>query len=354
MRRVPIGLSFVRRPLSGTAPLRRLQQISKTFMVRGLHLKVDRHYAALQNSPTLAECFGSALHHLTVFDAHNLITHFRRRSGALGAPHGFPVLPPRLEVCELLNFGARRLTTGPHTNARLRVLSLASALSLVDLRISNLPRLESLCLKDSPRLATVSGLPTAAPRLTRLDLSYCTSLSALPTLPGRLQELVLSGCQGLWALPAAVTSLSELRVLDLYDCDNLAQLPDSLGQLAALTHLRLGYCTALEELPESIGALSNLHTLDAYGCRNLLLLPGSIDQLSNLAILELACCSGLVELPETLCKLERIKDLNLIGCTNLQGFPRSLEALPRRLNTLRLPAHLQNRFAKLVDTPFVY
>jgi Leucine-rich repeat (LRR) protein len=42
----------------------------------------------------------------------------------------------------------------------------------------------------------------------------------------------------------------------------LTGLPESLGQLAALTTLNLSRCRALTGLPESLGQLAALTTLD--------------------------------------------------------------------------------------------
>jgi Leucine-rich repeat (LRR) protein len=42
----------------------------------------------------------------------------------------------------------------------------------------------------------------------------------------------------------------------------LTGLPESLGQLAALTTLDLSWCRALTGLPESLGQLAALTTLD--------------------------------------------------------------------------------------------
>jgi Leucine-rich repeat (LRR) protein len=47
----------------------------------------------------------------------------------------------------------------------------------------------------------------------------------------------------------------------------LTGLPESLGQLAALTTLDLSGCDALTGLPESLGQLAALTTLDLSGCR---------------------------------------------------------------------------------------
>ena len=62
-------------------------------------------------------------------------------------------------------------------------------------------------------------------------------------------------------------------------CKSLAALPESLGQLQALTELSLNYCSSLAALPESLGQLRALTKLYLNGCSFLTALPESADQL---------------------------------------------------------------------------
>jgi len=90
----------------------------------------------------------------------------------------------------------------------------------------------------------------------------------------------------------------------------LTELPESLGQLAALTTLNLSGCGALTGLPESLGQLAALTTLNLNGCGALTGLSDSLGMLSALAMLDLCRCDRVTRLPlsfaflpDTLCLL---------------------------------------------------
>ena len=59
-------------------------------------------------------------------------------------------------------------------------------------------------------------------------------------------------------------------MLYLNCCKSLAVLPESIGQLRALTELNLGGCSSLVALPESIGQLQVLTELNLEWCSSLL------------------------------------------------------------------------------------
>ena len=54
---------------------------------------------------------------------------------------------------------------------------------------------------------------------------------------------------------------SRLTKIDSMECSSLTVLPESIGQLQALTELSLDGCSSLTALPESIGQLQALTTL---------------------------------------------------------------------------------------------
>jgi Leucine-rich repeat (LRR) protein len=119
-------------------------------------------------------------------------------------------------------------------------------------------------------------------------------LTALPESIGNLQALTmldLTRCTALTALPESIGNLQALTTLDLSDCEALTALPESIGNLQALTTLDLSDCEALTALPESMGNLQALTTLDLSVCKALTALPESIGNLQALRI----------ELPSHLC-----------------------------------------------------
>ncbi len=83
-------------------------------------------------------------------------------------------------------------------------------------------------------------------------------------------------------LSSNLFSCSQLRMLDLAECQNLEELPSFIDQLNALQELNLSGCLSLKELPSSIGQLNALQKLVFYECFNLKELPSSIGQLNAL------------------------------------------------------------------------
>ncbi|XP_016198982.1 disease resistance protein RGA2-like [Arachis ipaensis] len=65
-------------------------------------------------------------------------------------------------------------------------------------------------------------------------------------------------------LPESTSSLCNLQVLNLNDCDKLQQLPRHLKYLKALRHLYLRWCSSLVRMPHEIGQLTSLKTLNIY------------------------------------------------------------------------------------------
>ncbi len=82
-------------------------------------------------------------------------------------------------------------------------------------------------------------------------------------------------------LSSNLFSCSQLRMLDLAECQNLEELPSSIDQLNALQELNLSGCFNLKELPSSISQLNALQELHLYGCSKLEQLPSFIGQLNT-------------------------------------------------------------------------
>ena len=119
---------------------------------------------------------------------------------------------------------------------------------------------------------------------------------------------------------ACPESLGELRL----DSQRMTMLPDSMGQLAALTTLDLRYCNKLTGLPKWIGHLTALTTLDLRSCESLTGLPELMGQLPALIMLNLSSCRSLTKLPESMGQLTALETLNLSYCTWLTGLPESM------------------------------
>ena len=76
----------------------------------------------------------------------------------------------------------------------------------------------------------------------------------------------------------------------------LVALPESMGELSALTHLDMSGCGQLRELPESLSRLVSLVEWDASYCKQISALP-ALDRMVKLTKLSVASCSELSSLP---------------------------------------------------------
>ncbi|KAF3784351.1 Disease resistance protein [Nymphaea thermarum] len=153
--------------------------------------------------------------------------------------------------------------------------------------------------------------------LQTLDLED-TWLSELPEGLGdlaALRELILSGCVSLKHLPQLPCSL---QTLDLGGCILLSELPEGLGNLAALRELILSGCVSLKHLPQ---LPCSLQTLVLGGCTLLSELPESLGDLATLRELILSGCVSLDHLPQLPPSLQR---LDLRGSKRLLELPKDL------------------------------
>ena len=179
------------------------------------------------------------------------------------------------------------------------------------------------------RLSALPDSPGTLHRVQELDLFYCNHINTLPESLGALSELqVLScNCWGLNALPEALGALSALQGLHLMGCSGLKTLPASLWALSSLQELRLRDCSGLNALWESLGALSGLRVLDLHGCSELTTLPKSLGTLSRLQVLSVYGCKSYS--PETLQLLSGLRKLDLTGCSGLTMLPEWVGMLTR-------------------------
>ncbi|KAI9071234.1 hypothetical protein K1719_046797 [Acacia pycnantha] len=177
--------------------------------------------------------------------------------------------------------------------------------------------LESIDLSGACKLIELPHNIKHLSRLKYLKVSNCKSLQSLQELPPSIEELDASDCTSLKTLQ--FTSHIEFSLLEDEKMLGSTLYP-SVSHLRKLT---LGGCEQLNELPESIGSLFSLQSLDLRGS-NIESLPASIKHLLNLEHINLSNCRRLCSLPElsfffnslaTTCDLT----LLLINCLKLEN-----------------------------------
>ncbi|KAG5181743.1 hypothetical protein JKP88DRAFT_320814 [Tribonema minus] len=154
------------------------------------------------------------------------------------------------------------------------------------------------------------------------------SLESLPESFGNLTALTsldMQFCKSLVSLPESFGNLTALKTLSLAGCDELVRKPETFefSNLTALTSLDLSYCTVLSSLPPSFGSLTALTSLDLSTCRALSSLPASFGNLTALTSLKLGGCTMLSSLPPSFGNLTALTSLDLEGCKRLTTLPES-------------------------------
>ncbi len=81
--------------------------------------------------------------------------------------------------------------------------------------------------------------------------------------------------------------------LSLEGCENLKELPKSIGKLQRLVFLHLSSCSRLKKLPTSIAKLLMLENLDLRSCEKLEYLPVEMRNLKALQSLQIRRCNKL-------------------------------------------------------------
>ncbi|XP_026459002.1 putative disease resistance protein RGA3 [Papaver somniferum] len=160
-----------------------------------------------------------------------------------------------------------------------------------------------------------------------------SSIQKLPASLSKLRHLRylnLSGCQNLDVLDDQfVNSLYNLQTLVLHKCTSLSKLPEGLpvniGALKDLRSLNISH-TGITILPTSVTSLQNLRALDVSNCINFEGLPGNIGSLKDLRSLDISH-TKVSRLSDSISDLERLMTLRLHSCPNLEDLPKGIEAL---------------------------
>ncbi|KAI4374475.1 hypothetical protein MLD38_012465 [Melastoma candidum] len=158
-----------------------------------------------------------------------------------------------------------------------------------------------------------------------LNLRSCNHLMATPDFSGflTLEYLILERCENLEQVHPSIADLGNLVSLNIRNCKKLKELPVEMGIMEELRELLIDG-TSIRALPVSRGSMKRLETLTAASCRLLAEIPNTISHLAALSKLELFGCAGLVELPESVGLLVKLSSLSLWGCVSLKCIPDSI------------------------------
>ncbi|XP_057453225.1 putative disease resistance protein At3g14460 [Lotus japonicus] len=190
---------------------------------------------------------------------------------------------------------------------QLKVLCIWDCPNLLSFNFSegfsgNLESLESLEIKDCPRLKSFpdEGLPT--PNLSTMLVFNCKDLNKLPTMNSltSLATFFLHECPKIECLPYGGMP-SSLIQLSISDCDKLTPQKDwGLVHLEYLSHFQfIGERIGMKSFPEEnllpscvislhIGTMQSLKKLDDKGFQHL----------NSLKTLAIHCCDKLKSFPE--------------------------------------------------------
>ncbi|KAK4269588.1 hypothetical protein QN277_022726 [Acacia crassicarpa] len=249
------------------------------------------------------------------------------------------------------------------------------SLSYLDPSILSLPRLDRLILTGCRSLKSFKtehhrkSLPITnvygCSRLKEFSLSGACKLTELPhniKHLSSLRYLTVSNCKSLQSLPELPPSIEELHA---FDCTSLKTLQLTshiessmlanekvLGSTlySSVSHLKkltlLG-CEQLYELPESIGSLFSLFLLDLRES-NIESLPASIKHLLNLEKIYLSNCRRLCSLPELPFFIETV---DADGCISLEIVPTLATAPYLTSLLLKDCSKLENRYMESACFP---
>ncbi|XP_075654224.1 TMV resistance protein N-like isoform X2 [Castanea sativa] len=193
------------------------------------------------------------------------------------------------------------------------------------------PNLVSLDISFCENLIEVHKSVGDLHQLEMWNLNSCRKLEILPNLLllKSLKRIDLCHCERLEKFPAICSP--NLEFLDISFCENLIEVPESVGYLDKLKDWDLTYCRNLENLP-SLPMLKSLVRFDLCHCERLEKFPAICAP--NLVSLDISFCENLIEVHKSVGDLHKLRDWNLESCRKLEILPSRL--LLRSLNYLNL------------------
>ncbi|CAO2140681.1 unnamed protein product [Urochloa humidicola] len=249
----------------------------------------------------------------------------REEGGGCGDPHQLGlVLQIGTRLSHLLIERCPKLMVKPYLPLSLEKLMLFQ---------SNEQLLQSVGLGQGPSPSTLSFS-----HLKEFELWYMTSPSSPPELgSGRgwellqhmsaLESLDIYNCDDLTELPDSMQSLTSLQSLCIHGSSGISMLPEWLGDLRSLQRMTIQSCDSLSRLPQSMGHLISLHTLRIAWCHALNQLPECLGELQSLCKFSISGLSGLTCLPQSMCGLTSLEELSIYNCPGIKSLPEGIKGL---------------------------
>ncbi|XP_050154516.1 disease resistance protein RPV1-like isoform X6 [Malus sylvestris] len=221
--------------------------------------------------------------------------------------------------CSLID----RLWEGTQTQEKLKFINLSYSYLKETPDFTNVPNLETLILEGCRSLVEVHQSISTLTNLVLLNLKDCEEFKILPSIMRMksLKTLNLSGCSSLEMFPEISEGMEGLEKLDL-SRSKIKELPPSINNLTGLSHLDLSYCKELKSLP-SIIRMKSLKTLNLSCCSSLEMFPEISEGMEGLEKLNLSR-SKIKEMPPSINNLTGLSHLDLSYCKELKSLPSSI------------------------------
>ncbi|KAL0006966.1 hypothetical protein SO802_008468 [Lithocarpus litseifolius] len=231
---------------------------------------------------------------------------------------------PQLE--KLFIFACKQLVVSIPSHSVIQVLEIVGCKEVVHGSV----KVEKLIIKNCEELTSLCEDGLMSFVTLEIEIKSCQSLANIK-LKSTLRTLTIKECSALESLEFAmdeggVSSTSSL----LMNEENLSCIGNNKDAL--LEHLLIYSCEKLKSLPRGLHELCHLEEIDIYECNSLVSLGDSLP--TNLISLTINFCEKLEALPNNMHNLNFLQDLSIYSCPSIVSFPE--EGFPTNLRELRL------------------